>query len=185
MAHIHELLGLGVASPLARVLGSNRQMAVAAGGSSQEDATALIVNFAVLTTSGPGQGARLGLATGAWITALYNSGPDALNLYPAEDEILNDQGPNLPLALAAGQTALAVPSVDRWIVSAVARNDISDAPADGGYYGRYNGTWAPVGPLASPSFTGAPTAPTPPNSARTGTWPRLTPASGAGASRTA
>ena len=38
---------------------------------------------------------------------------------------------------------------------------ISDAPNDGTFYGRHNGAWANVAPLASPALTGAPTAPTP------------------------
>jgi hypothetical protein len=36
----------------------------------------------------------------------------------------------------------------------------SDAPSDSTYYGRFNGTWSNVAPLASPTFTGTPAAPT-------------------------
>jgi hypothetical protein len=36
-----------------------------------------------------------------------------------------------------------------------------DAPSDGSFYGRQNAAWAAVAPLASPVFTGNPTAPTP------------------------
>jgi hypothetical protein len=37
---------------------------------------------------------------------------------------------------------------------------IPDAPSDGSYYGRLNATWAKVAPIASPTFTGVPAAPT-------------------------
>lgn len=38
---------------------------------------------------------------------------------------------------------------------------IPEAPKDGTTYGRCDAAWEPVAPLASPSFSGAPQAPTP------------------------
>jgi hypothetical protein len=38
---------------------------------------------------------------------------------------------------------------------------IPEAPSDGSYYGRQNAAWQPVAPIASPTFTGDPKAPTP------------------------
>ena len=147
MAHIHELLGLGVPPLLARVLGSNRQATVAAQGASQADATPLIVNFALLTTSGPGQGVRLGLATGAWLTTLYNVGPDPVQLYPAEDEVINDEAPNQPMSLPAGQSLLAVPSVDRWLTAGSGLSGIA-----GGLAGQVQ--WNDQGDLAGLTVSG-------------------------------
>ncbi|HEY1301440.1 MAG TPA: hypothetical protein VGF07_13150 [Stellaceae bacterium] len=158
MAHIREVMAMGVASPLARMLGSNRQTTVIAGGSSQDDATPLIVNYALIQSLVAGGGVRLGPATGSAIAALYNSGPAAVNLYPAEDDAFQDQAPNLPLALAPGQSALAVPSIDRWIVSlqgAGAGGGIAEAPSDGSWYGRHNAAWSPVLGLDGGTMTGA------------------------------
>ena len=202
MAHIREVMAAGVPSPLARMLGNNQLNTVIAGGASQEDATPLVINFALIRTPSLGQGVRLGPASGAAITALYNVGPAAVNLYPAEDETLNDQEADLPVSLAAGQTMLGVPSINCWLVQIPPggpSGGVPDAPSDGTAYGRWNASWAPVietaggtmtgplvlagnptvalgaatkgyvdgatallAPLASPAFTGAPTAPSPP-----------------------
>jgi hypothetical protein len=113
--------------------------------------------FALIQTPSLGQRVRLGPATGAAITALYNIGPAAVNLYPAEDETLNDQGPNLPLSLPAGQTMLAVPSIDAWLVQIPPRGPpggIPDAPANGVAYGRFNASWTPVLAIAGGTLSG-------------------------------
>lgn len=157
MAHIREIMAVGVASPLARMLGANRLDTVIAGGSSQDDATPLTINFALIECTAIGQGVRLGPATGAALTALFNLGPAAANVYPAEDETLNNQGPNLPLSLAAGQTLLGVPSVDHWLVQIPPggpSGGIPDAPADGIAYGRVNAAWTPALALAGGAMSG-------------------------------
>jgi hypothetical protein len=145
MAHIHELMGAGVPARLAQMLGSNRLQTVQAAGSSAEDATQLAINFALIATSGPGQGVALDYATGAAVTALYNTGPDTVLIYPAADDAFNDQAPDLPLALSPAATFLAVPAVDCWLV--VIGGSLADAPADGNLYARQNGMWVPVPPV--------------------------------------
>lgn len=168
MAHIREVMAVGVPSALARMLGSNRVQTVNAGGSSQEDAIPLTVNFALISTGVTGSGVRLGPASGAALTALHNTGPAVANLWPGEDDAFNDQGPNLAVALAPGQTALAVPSVDRWIVAIEgtdAGGGIPEAPSDNNTYGRRNSTWTPALALAGGVMVGTltlaadPTAP--------------------------
>jgi hypothetical protein len=75
MAHINELMGAGLAARLARMLGSNRLQTVIAAGSSAADATQLAINFALLATTGPGQGVALDLPPGGGHRALqYRAG---------------------------------------------------------------------------------------------------------------
>lgn len=128
MAHINELMGAGVPWRLARMLGSNRLQTVIAAGSAADTATQLAINFALLATTGPGQGVALDYATGAAVTALYNTGPAAVLIYPAPGDAFNDQAPDLPLSLAVGASFLAVPAVDAWIVVTGANPPLPPAP---------------------------------------------------------
>lgn len=145
MAHINELMGAGVPARLARMLGSNRLQTVWAAGASADDATQLAINFALLATTGPGQGVALDYATGAAVTTLYNTGPDTVLVYPADGDAFNGQPPDLPLALSPGATFLAVPAVDAWLV--VIGGSLAEAPSDGAMYARQNGMWVPVPPI--------------------------------------
>ena len=142
MAHINELMGAGVPARLARMLGSNRLQVVMAGGSSVDDATQLAINFALLATTGPGQGVALDYATGAAATALFNTGPDQVLIYPAPGDAFNNQAADLPVALDPGATFLGVPAVDAWLV--VIGGNLADAPQTGQVYGRRNGVWVPL-----------------------------------------
>ena len=47
-----------------------------------------------------------------------------------------------------------------WTTPASGGGGIADAPSDGTSYGRLNAAWAAVAPLASPTFSGTPAAPT-------------------------
>ena len=60
-----------------------------------------------------------------------------------------------PAVIAAGADAAAA----RAAIGA-GTSDLSDAPTDGKTYGRKNAAWAVAAPLASPTFTGTPAAPT-------------------------
>jgi hypothetical protein len=116
MAHINELMGAGIPWRLARMLGNNRLQTVWAAGSSEADATQLAINFALLATTAPGQGVVLDQATGAAVTALYNTGPNPVLIYPAPGDAFNSQAADLPLPLAVSATFLGVPAVDAWLV---------------------------------------------------------------------
>lgn len=61
------------------------------------------------------------------------------------------------LVLSADPTALLGAATKQYVDS---HAGLSDAPSDGFYYARVNATWGKVAPLASPNFTGVPTAPT-------------------------
>ena len=56
--------------------------------------------------------------------------------------------------------AAALGAATKQYVDAHVSGIPSDAPSDSTYYGRFNGTWSNVAPLASPTFTGTPAAPT-------------------------
>ena len=158
MANMREVMAAGVAAPLARMLGNNRLTSVIAGGSSASDATPLIANYCLIQTTGAGQGVVLMSATGSALTALRNLGPAAVNVYPEEEDAINEMGPGLPVTLGAGQTMLAVPSVDHWIgliPPDVTAFGVPEAPSDNTTYGRRNVAWNPVLPLAGGTMTGA------------------------------
>jgi hypothetical protein len=118
MAQIREIMAAGVQAQLARMLGSNSFTTVAASGNTQATATRLRVNYAALTTTADNQGVRLGHASGAALTALYNVGPSGVTVYPAEGDAINQLAPNVGLLLTAGSTLLGVPSVDHWLINA-------------------------------------------------------------------
>ena len=63
--------------------------------------------------------------------------------------------PGKPAVIAAGTDAAAA----RTAIGAGTSN-LADAPSDGKTYGRKNAAWAEAAPLASPTFTGTPAAPT-------------------------
>jgi hypothetical protein len=71
-----------------------------------------------------------------------------------------------PLILQGGATALGDAPSDgnlygrKNAVWTIVSGFISDAPSDGTSYGRNNAAWVNVAPLASPTFTGVPAAPT-------------------------
>ena len=71
-----------------------------------------------------------------------------------------------PLILSSGATALGDAPSDgnlygrKNAVWTIVSGFISDAPSDGTSYGRNNAAWVNVAPLASPTFTGVPAAPT-------------------------
>ena len=144
MAHIPELMAAGVPARLARMLGANRLRTITADGATQADATPLATNFCLIETPGAEAGVRLGYASGAAITMLYCLGPESALVYPAEDEAFNDQDPDQPLRLAAGNTLLAVPAVDHWLsVMSPGAGAVGEAP-DGGPWGRQDGQWMAV-----------------------------------------
>jgi hypothetical protein len=62
---------------------------------------------------------------------------------------------------SGGGTANFLRADGSWAVPPAGSGGITDAPSDGNYYGRQNAAWAQVAPLASPTFTGDPQAPTP------------------------
>jgi hypothetical protein len=148
MAHINELMGAGIPWRLARMLGNNRLQTVYAAGSSEADATQLAINFALLATTAPGQGVALDQATGAAVTALYNTGPNPVPIYPAPGDAFNSLAVDLPVTLSPGLTFLAVPAVDAWLV--VTGGGIGEAPTDGRMYGRQGGAWVAVPPPGTP-----------------------------------
>lgn len=151
MAHIREIMAAGVSAQLARMLGSNEIRTIAAAGSSQDDATPLISNFCLIDTS-IGIAIRLGDASGAAITALFNLGPAPAAIYPAEDQAFNDLEADLPLALPAGLGMIAVPAIDCWLaIAAPPDGGLADAPFDGAIYGRRSGVWAAVPPPGTPA----------------------------------
>lgn len=143
MPEIEELMLAGAPAKLARMLGQWPIATVEAGGSSADDATELATNFCLVATSGPGQGVSLDYATGAAITALYNTGPDEVLVYPAPGDAFNDLAPDLPLTLGVGLSLIAIPSGQSWLTGS--GGGISDAPYGGSLvYGRQNGFWVPV-----------------------------------------
>jgi hypothetical protein len=115
MAHIREVMALGVASPLARLLGSNQLNTVIAGGVDQGSATPLTINFALLATSFAGNGVRLGCASGTSLTALRNLGPASCTIWPADGDAINGLAANLAVALPSGGVFLGVPSINQWL----------------------------------------------------------------------
>jgi hypothetical protein len=60
----------------------------------------------------------------------------------------------------SGDPVTALGAATKQYVDAHVSGIPTDAPSDSTYYGRFNGTWANVAPLASPTFTGTPAAPT-------------------------
>lgn len=157
MAHIQELMAAGTAWQLARMLGSNRLKTVMATGVGQDTAAPLNVNYCAVVAGGDGiegppLGVRLGFANAGALTAIFNLGPAAILVYPAEDDTINDLGPNEPLTVPPGNLWLGVPSVNQWLaLSAPADGGaIGDAPANGVLYGRQNGQWAPASPPIPP-----------------------------------
>ncbi|HEY1301441.1 MAG TPA: hypothetical protein VGF07_13155 [Stellaceae bacterium] len=148
MPHIQELMAAGAPWRLAKMLGQHRISTVWAEGSSAADAVELATNFCLVATTAPGQGVALDFATDAALTALYNSGPDAVLVYPAPEDAFNDQVPDAPVLLSAGQTLLAVPAVRTWLTAI--GGGLGDAPANGAVYARQNGVWVAVPPPGTP-----------------------------------
>jgi hypothetical protein len=60
----------------------------------------------------------------------------------------------------SGDPVTALGAATKQYVDAHVSGIPTDAPSDGTYYGRFNATWANVAPVASPTFTGTPAAPT-------------------------
>jgi hypothetical protein len=153
MASIREIMAAGTPAQLARMLGSNQLQIVNAGGVDQASATPLTVNFALIETPANNNGVRLGYASGAAVTVLLNTGPQPCLVWPAEDDALNGQAPNQPLALAAGSVFLGVPSIDEWLaVVAPPGGGVPEAPLDGQLYGRQSAGWVALASALATTF---------------------------------
>src|SRR6516225_5079208 len=62
--------------------------------------------------------------------------------------------------ILSGDPVTALGAATKQYVDAHVSGIPTDAPSDGTYYGRFNATWSNVAPVASPTFTGTPAAPT-------------------------
>jgi hypothetical protein len=153
VANIDEIMLAGTPAALAPMLGSDQLEIVNAAGVDQASATPLTVNFALIETPANDNGVRLGWAAGAGITALLNIGPQTCLVWPAEDDALNAQAPNEPIALLPDYLLLAVPSVDQWLVVITpADGEILEAPVDGQIYGRRLAGWVALATTLATTF---------------------------------
>jgi len=69
-------------------------------------------------------------------------------------------GVGVPTGGSTGQVLTKNSATNYDTIWSAPAGGLSDAPSDGTYYGRFNGAWSNVAPIASPALTGNPTAPT-------------------------
>ena len=110
---------------------------IAAAGSSQGTATALLNSLNVVTSVGAGAGVALPTATLGFIVVVVNNGANALKIYPASGAQIDAAGANVAVTLAVNTVIIfQASSSTQWITiqpPAVAGSGISITPGNGGY----------------------------------------------------
>jgi hypothetical protein len=115
MATIREVMAVGTAYPLARMLGSN-EYAVEAEGTDQASATLLEGNFVLIeSATGEDAGVRLKSASGQFIHAIINLTTFVVWVYPDGSETINGMLPGHPFVLEGGDAMIAIPARRQWI----------------------------------------------------------------------
>ena len=116
MATPSELMGLGLPAMQAKALGQSKSATLTAAGTTATDALSVTDGALYFGTVASGAGAKLPPASGASITAVYNGGANALLLYPATGEQINNGTATTgTFSVTNAKTAILVPSQNGWI----------------------------------------------------------------------
>lgn len=112
-----ELTGLGLHPYLAKGLGFVATTTGLSGaGSSNTDATAIGYGVSQFSTVNSSTGAIVPTAANGGPIAVINNGSNALLVYPAAGEQMNNgTATTVGYSIGAGKTALLIPAVNRWI----------------------------------------------------------------------
>lgn len=116
MALVKELMGLGVPGPVAKADGiSAKASALVGAGTTQAGALQLTENYNVFATVGASSGAKLPLAAASGAFYVVNSGANALAVYPAiGDRINNGTVTTGSFSVTNAKSAMFVPLGNEW-----------------------------------------------------------------------
>jgi hypothetical protein len=116
MALAKQMMGGGLSAEAAKAINGSVAIGLTAAGTSQSDALALDAAFNLLATVGSGAGARLPSVEVSDSVEIYNSGANALTIYPDSGSQINSLSTNGGVQLATN-TAIKFRRVTstRWI----------------------------------------------------------------------
>lgn len=116
MARDREFTGLGTAPLVAKMLGSTAPVTglTGAGTSSQSAALALTSNFSAFSTVASNSGARLPAAGNQGPYMVVNGGANALLVYPATGEKINNGSANGSFSVTNAKSAIFIPIENQW-----------------------------------------------------------------------
>jgi hypothetical protein len=123
MATKREVMLAGVAAKLAHMIASDQVQpppnAIAPTGSTQADATLLERNLSLVAgvagDTAVIRGVRLRPATGQYLHAVRNLGPNMINVWPDTTEWFNGRNPGDSWAISPGSTGFFIPSRRTWL----------------------------------------------------------------------
>jgi hypothetical protein len=119
MANSSELMGLGTPPLVAQMLGFGTVSGtLTAAGTTSADALQLTNGVNLFGTVASGAGAKLPPASGAGPVAVINGGANAVLMYPATGEQINNGTATTgTYSVANAKTAIFFPAGNRWIAT--------------------------------------------------------------------
>lgn len=111
MATATELMVLGLPAAVATAVGGSTVGTLAAAGSAQADAAAIVSTYTRMTTASAG-GALLPRASGRATHVIYNNSGATVTVYPTGSETINN---TTSFSLADGKVGAFFPGASAWV----------------------------------------------------------------------
>jgi hypothetical protein len=120
MATVAELMAGGCAAPLARRIGADPSVSLAATGTNQATAAAITSNFTLISTAPASTGVVLRAAGGQAPTIIYNGGGSTLQIYGNGSDKINGIAGSTGISVPTLKCAILIANGNQWgaIVSA-------------------------------------------------------------------
>lgn len=116
MSTVQRLMAAGMQAINAGHLGQTTVSSIAAAGASAGNATAITSTFTYITTAASNTGVILKNAAAQPETVIYNGGLNAVKVYPATGEKINNGTATTgSFSLTNGKTAILVGTEGAWI----------------------------------------------------------------------
>lgn len=115
MSTVAELMTGSAPLALADRLGQGAASTVAAAGSTQGTATALVSTFTLISTAPASSGVVLKQARGQPETVVYNGGANTLTIYGNGTETINGIAAATGVSLPSHKAAILIANGNQWI----------------------------------------------------------------------